>query len=255
MADTFEMEFEAQVEALAIVDAMQRERDSILSARRANTAEGIAALRKQNASKKQLLKSDLKKSNAFVKKLRSINSEGIQQCARDTETLNLTLFISEIVNAVVATTYKAVDASNMVRLCICIHQKYEEFCTPLVSGLKQALLSPPEDDPDAGKRKRIQIRFLVELFQAGLFDDERFFLQLLKSLLGRDRRLALMRLSSLGSPVHSALTCQLIYMSPIPRSSSPPTAAAARNPWKGSPGKSLWICRGWAHSSSTAVRR
>eukprot|EP00601_Ochromonadales_sp_CCMP2298_P029516 CAMPEP_0173333230 /NCGR_PEP_ID=MMETSP1144-20121109/4763_1 /TAXON_ID=483371 /ORGANISM="non described non described, Strain CCMP2298" /LENGTH=1288 /DNA_ID=CAMNT_0014278143 /DNA_START=84 /DNA_END=3950 /DNA_ORIENTATION=+ len=187
MADTFEMEFEAQVEALAIVDAMQRERDSILSARRANTAEGIAALRKQNASKKQLLKSDLKKSNAFVKKLRSINSEGIQQCARDTETLNLTLFISEIVNAVVATTYKAVDASNMVRLCICIHQKYEEFCTPLVSGLKQALLSPPEDDPDAGKRKRIQIRFLVELFQAGLFDDEKFFLQLLKSLLGRDR--------------------------------------------------------------------
>jgi hypothetical protein len=189
MADTFEKEFEAQIEALAIVDAMQRERDSILSARRANLTEGIAALRKQNASKKQMLKSDLKKSNAFVKKLRSINSEGIQQCARDCETLNLTLFISEIVNAIVATTYKAVDASNMVRLCVCIHHKYEEFCGPLVSGLKLALLSPPaEDDPDAGKRKRIMIRFLTELYAAGLFDEERFFLQLLKNLLGRERR-------------------------------------------------------------------
>ena len=44
-----------------------------------------------------------------------------------------------------------------------------------------------EEDPDAGKKKRIQIRFVIEMYQAGLFVDEEFFCQLLRNILGKSR--------------------------------------------------------------------
>ena len=120
------------------------------------------------------------------KKLKMINSEGIQQCLRDVEAINLSLFISEIVTAIVATTFKALETSNMVKLCIALHQKYEEFADSLNEKLKHSLLSPPsEDDPDAGKKKRIQIRFLIELYQTGVFYEDDFFRLLLRNLLGK----------------------------------------------------------------------
>jgi ElaB/YqjD/DUF883 family membrane-anchored ribosome-binding protein len=186
----FEESFEAQIELQAQLDTLQREKEALLSSRAVNLPQNIAAYRKQNEKLKAQLKSDLKKSNTFVKKLKTITAEGIQQCIRDTETVNLTLFVSEIVNAVVATTYKATDVTGMVKLCVSMHQRYEEFCEPLLTGLKQALLTPPvEDDPEAGKRKRIQIRFMVELYQAGLLSEDEYFVRLLKNLLGKGKRL------------------------------------------------------------------
>jgi hypothetical protein len=177
----FEESFEAQIELQAQLDALQREKEALLSSRAVNLPQNIAAYRKQNEQLKAQLKSDLKKSNTFVKKLKTITAEGI---------VNLTLFVSEIVNAVVATTYKATDVTGMVKLCVSMHQRYEEFYEPLLTGLKQALLTPPaEDDPEAGKRKRIQIRFMVELYQAGLLSEDEYFVRLLKNLLGKGKRL------------------------------------------------------------------
>lgn len=185
----FEESFEAQIDLQAQLDTLKRERDELITGRTPNLPQNIAAFRKQNEKLKAQLKSDLKKSNTFVKKLKTITSEGIVQCIRDTESVNLNLFVSEIVNAVVATTYKATDVPGMVKLCVCMHQKYEEFCEPLLLGLKQALITPPaEDDPEAGKRKRIQIRFMVELYQAGLLAEDEYFIRLLKNLLGKGKR-------------------------------------------------------------------
>jgi hypothetical protein len=95
------------------------------------------------------------------------------------------LYISEIVDAIILTTYKATDVSNMVKLCVCLHRRYEDFTPPLCAGLRSSLLSPlSEEDPEAGKKRRIQIRFVVELYQGGLFLDEEFFPDLLRYLLG-----------------------------------------------------------------------
>lgn len=183
-----EQDFEVELELLSQIDAFQREKDNLINARLVNLPQNIATYRKQNEKSKQLLKSDLKKSNAFVKKLKLINTDGIQQCIKDTESLNLTLFVSEIVNGIVATTYKATDVSHMVKLCICLHQKYEEFGEPLITGVKQAIIAPPsEDDQEAGKRKRIQIRFIVELYQVGFFSEDEYFVRLLKNLLGKGK--------------------------------------------------------------------
>lgn len=183
-----EQSFEVELELLAQIDAIQLEKDSLLNGRLVNLPQNIVAYRKQNEKAKQQLKSDLKKSNTFVKKLKLINTDGILQCIKDTESLNLNLFVSEIVSGIVATTYKATDVSHMVKLCICMHQKYDEFGDPLITGLKQAIIAQPaEDDPDAGKRKRIQIRFIVELYQAGFFSDDEYFVRLLKNLLGKGK--------------------------------------------------------------------
>eukprot|EP01038_Epipyxis_sp_PR26KG_P009687 gene9687-13040_t len=188
---SFEIDLETQLEILSLFDSLNRERQEIDSIRRRNTPSNISLTRKEVA-RNFTLKSDLKKSNAFVKKIKSLNPEGIAQCVRDAESLNLTLFLSEIVSAILATSFKATDVSNVVKLCVLLHQRYEEFTEPFVSGLKTALLSnlsndSTENDGDAGKRKRIQIKFAVELYQIGIMVDEEFYCQLLRSLVGKQK--------------------------------------------------------------------
>jgi regulator of nonsense transcripts 2 len=178
---------EDQLEALMIIERLESEKTALLQARKVNIPPNIKQLRDAFKNNKNV-KSDVKKSSAFVKKIRSINTEGIQQCIRDTDTLNLTQYISEIVTAILATTYKATDVSHMVKLCISLHQKYDDFTEPLVTGLKQILIAAPtEEDVESGKKRRINIRFIVELHQYGVFVEDEFFCQLLRNLLGKGK--------------------------------------------------------------------
>jgi regulator of nonsense transcripts 2 len=180
-------DFEAQLEAMAMLEQVAKERELLIKTRQSNLPKNIPAKRLEfQKTGKSSLKSDVKKSSAFVKKLRSTNNEGIQQCIRDTESLNLVLYISEIVQAILSITFKATDCSSMVKLCLSFHQKYEDFTEPLITDLKKALLSSADDsDPDAGKKRRVMIRFAIELYQVGLFNDDEFFVQLLRMLLGK----------------------------------------------------------------------
>lgn len=181
-------DFEAQLEALAALQQLQVEKDQAHAIRQSNTLQQVETSR-QSFRKSPQVKSDVKKSTAFVKKLKNITTEVIQQCIRDMEVLNLSLYISEIVNSILSISFKATDCTNMVKLCQSLHQKYEEFTEPLVQGLKQALLSISNEDQDVenNKRKRIQIRFMIELFQVGLFTEEEFFMQLMRQLLGKSK--------------------------------------------------------------------
>ena len=179
-------DFEQQLNALSELEELKKEKDDVLAQRASNSVVSAQVTRKAHEANKKNLKSDLKKTTAFVKKIRSINTEGLQQCIRDVETLNLTLYISEIVGAIVETAYKATDVPSMVKLCVSLHKRYEEFTAPLLNGLKTSLFAiPSEEDKDAGKRKRIQIRFMVELFQIGICVEEVFFSDLLRALVGK----------------------------------------------------------------------
>ena len=183
-----EKDFEAQLEALSQIEVLKREQDEILAQRKSNAPATVVISRKEHEASKGKLKSDLKKTTAYVKKIRSINTEGLQQCIRDSETLNLTLYISEIVGAIVETSFKATDVPGMVKLCIALHRRYEEFTSGLIPQLRGSLLATPsEDDSNAGKRKRIQIRFAIELFQAGVWQNDEFFSELLRYLLGKSK--------------------------------------------------------------------
>lgn len=182
-------DFEAQLEALSQLEAIKREQEDILAQRKANAPGAVLLSRKAHEANKAKLKSDLKKTTAFVGKVKLINTEGLKQCISDSETLNLTLYISEIVSAIVKTSFKATDVPSMVKLCVCLHRRYEEFTSGLLPAMASSLLSvlSADDDKDAGKRKRIQIRFAIELFQAGVWISDEFFPELLRSLLGKSK--------------------------------------------------------------------
>jgi regulator of nonsense transcripts 2 len=188
MAESFEKELEAQIDALGQLQELKKEKDEVVALRSSNLPSAVQGARKEFEANKKNLKSDLKKATAFVKKIRSINSEGLQQCIRDVETLNLTQHISEVVTAAVETAFKATDTPSMVKLCIALHKRYDEFTGPLVNGLRASLLSHPnEEDKEANKTRRIQIRFIIELYQAGLCLDDEFFCQLLRLLVGKSK--------------------------------------------------------------------
>ena len=150
MAEENEKEFEAQLEALGCIKELKKEKEEFIANRAKNFPAVVAISRKEHETNKKQLKSDQKKTTAFVKKIRSINTEGLQQCIRDTETLNLTLYISEIVGAIVETAYKATDVPSMVKLCIDLHRRYDEFTGPLLNGLRTALFTAPAEDDQGG---------------------------------------------------------------------------------------------------------
>jgi regulator of nonsense transcripts 2 len=188
VANVIDQDFEAQIEALSQLDQLKHERDDLIKERQSNSFSEVVAYRKLNETKKSALKSDLKKTMAYVKKLRAVNVEGLQQCIRDTETLNLTLYISEICQAISETAFKATDVPTMVKLCVALHRRYEEFTLRLISLIQSALIfNISEEDKEAGKRKRILIRFAIELFQAGVWTEDNFFVDLLRHLVGKGK--------------------------------------------------------------------
>ena len=177
---------DVQIQYLALLT----QKSELIMSREINSAESVKKSRDEHVKNKKSLKSDLKKTTAFVKKVKNINAEGLQQCIRDTETLNLTLYISEIVVALLETAFKVTDVALIVKLCACLHKRYDEFTDPLIAGLRSSLLAPlSDDDAEGSKRRRIQTRFLIELFQAGLFTDEAFFISVIKMLLGKRKAL------------------------------------------------------------------
>ena len=159
-----------------------RENSNLQATRISNTMELLSSRARHRENIKQL-KSDLKKSTAFVKKLRVVSPDGLIGCIRDTETLNLTLYISEIVMAILETNYKATDVPSIVRLCGCLHRRYEDFTPPLITGLNESLMSGDSaGDKDDSKKKRIQLRLAIELFQDGILTDEPFLVKLLRKI-------------------------------------------------------------------------
>lgn len=177
-----EDDFEKIIEAQAQLESLKKESDALLALRKCNSLKQVQIARREQDK----LKSDLKKATTFVKKIRVITSEGLQQCARDVETLNLTLYVSEIVAALIECNFKATDVSVVVDICCKLHQRYDDFTSPLISGLKESLLDGAEEEDS--KKKRMQLRLIIELFQVGLFVESDFFCQLLQHLVGRNSK-------------------------------------------------------------------
>lgn len=192
MTETSE-NFLSQIDAQSKVEALFHE-VSLRRQQREEVSRAESLARARNAhqeSKKTTLKSDVKKTSMFVNKLRSMNTEGLSQCIRDVETLNLTLYISEIVMAILEMSFKPTDVPLIIRLIVALHKRYEDFAPLLLEKLKTATLSPPsttEDKDTALKKRRIQIRLMLELYEAGVFLEETYFGTLLRQLLGKSKQ-------------------------------------------------------------------
>jgi len=175
------------------LELFQQEVAAAVACRQSNSLAAVTVKRQQHEANKKNLKSDLKKTTTFVKKIRTINAEGLLQCIKDVETLNLSLYIDEIINAIAETAYKATDVPNIVKLCTSLHVRYDNFTKPLNQAIKAQLLAASAGDgeegcKEAGVKRRIQIRLICELFQVGFFNDEGFFGELLGALSGRSHK-------------------------------------------------------------------
>ena len=187
---SFEADMEEQLDALSALKVIKQEKEVLFAERSLNLPANIAKRRKEikelDGSK---MKSDLKKSTAFVKKIKAINAEGLQQCIRDAECLNLNLYISEIVAALLEINFKATDVSSIVKLCLNLHCRYEDFTSPLLTAIRESVLRPlVPNNEDIIRQKRLQLRLLIEFYQYGLFNDADFFVNLLRNILGKSKR-------------------------------------------------------------------
>lgn len=176
-----ENEFEEQVNALKQYEEYQQEIQLLHTHRQENLSKII--LDKKRSLHSKQMKSDLKKATAFVKKIKMITSDGLLQCIRDVDKLNLTLYITEIISSLLdITNIKITDVNNLIKLCEELYLRYDDFILILIQKMKEIVFLQEEE---LQKRKRIHMRMLIEFFQLGLFTEEGFFILLFKDLTGK----------------------------------------------------------------------
>ncbi|KAJ9444141.1 Regulator of nonsense transcripts UPF2 [Diplonema papillatum] len=136
------------------------------------------------------LKSDLKKSTSVVRRLKTFSVDDIGWCMQQAKTLNLTRYMSEIVQSIVQSVVdsklKASDTPAIAQLISVFACTYKEFGTELVACLQKSLnttpllAAPPADSTMQLTGTRALCRLLVELFAIGITDDAK----ILKKVLG-----------------------------------------------------------------------
>ncbi|GMF27983.1 unnamed protein product [Phytophthora lilii] len=184
--DTLNMADDDADAARAQLRELQRQREARAALRAANCAEGVAAARAQLAQRK--LKSDIKRSSAFVKKLRVLSDANAESLLRDAAELNLTRYVSECVAALADAPLKLADLAAAVRVASLLHQRYADFAPAMVRALVGGFEASYASD-DRGKmlRRRLILRLLCELLLAGVFDDVQVVAHIIQRVARREQ--------------------------------------------------------------------
>lgn len=82
----------------------------------------------RSSASRRLLKSDVKKSTALVKRVTSLTEETVPMIIREIETMNLARYASEIAVSIVADKLKPSDVENVVPVCAALHARYTGAC-------------------------------------------------------------------------------------------------------------------------------
>lgn len=128
--------------------------------------------RNKNGTKfdKLNLKSNLKKNNVFVKKLKQFSSGQLETVLKDIENLNLTKFLSEIADALVYSNLKIADISSAVKISSELHLVYLDFSCEYLECWKKHL-NFNENSPVFNRRKlKIDFIFFCALIVSGIFN-------------------------------------------------------------------------------------
>ncbi len=140
--------------------------------RHSNCEEEVARLRNDIAKGTIKLKSDIKKSSAFVKKLKLLTENSADALMKDVKEINLTRYVSECVASLVEAPLKMVDLPAAVRVISLLHQRYAEFSSLLIQTLVTTFdASYGTDDKSKLVKRRILLRLLSELYLAGVITD------------------------------------------------------------------------------------
>lgn len=115
------------------------------------------------------LDSGLKKNTTFVKKLKTFSASQIDTLLKDSSSLNLTKYISEVAAAITEAKLKMSDIPAAITLCSALHRTYAEFSSNFFENWQKILTFKSTDKITNSSKLRVDIRFYAELVTVGIF--------------------------------------------------------------------------------------
>ena len=147
--------------------------------KREGNVNGDLMLRRKAFKMDKNVKSDLKKSTAFVKRIRATDKD-FAQLVKDSRTLNLQRYTEEISSGVAECRCKPAEVDMLGELVEALEGCYEGFaktiadrCKGVLKG-KDALLVAAKDEKEKTRLRRLNARLLVEMMSRGLCDESKF---------------------------------------------------------------------------------
>eukprot|EP00871_Galdieria_phlegrea_P003127 jgi/Galph1/3815/GphlegSOOS_G2482.1 len=122
--------------------------------------EGRTTLKTMIDQEDHHLESSLKKCTAFVRKLKSISKDTKETLLSEIETLNLSMYISEVSSAICEAKFRVSNVPTVVEVCSAIYRRYPEFVDLFVDYFSRVLSQPNSIDWNA---RRSLFHLLVEL--------------------------------------------------------------------------------------------
>lgn len=141
------------------------------------------------------LDSNFKRNTSFIKKLQQISEDKKDALYQELQALNLSKYISEVVNAIVEAKLKLSDINIAVKISSLLHQRYPDFTPTLIPALIKSFSSgataPSSSETEAERnsriiRRRTQLRFISELFLVGVITDSDILFKQVQELMNYD---------------------------------------------------------------------
>uniref|UniRef100_A0A4Y0BN84 MIF4G domain-containing protein n=1 Tax=Anopheles funestus TaxID=62324 RepID=A0A4Y0BN84_ANOFN len=112
--------------------------------------------------------SSLKKTTAFVQRLKQFNAQKLPSLIQDVSKLNLTKYISKISAVLVEANLKMSDIGAVLTLCNHLHRHYADFAPTLFENWQKLLSIKPGEKVANPTKMRINLRFYTELISMGI---------------------------------------------------------------------------------------
>ncbi|WKY08242.1 hypothetical protein Q1695_007613 [Nippostrongylus brasiliensis] len=138
------------------VEAQEKHRASLLSAESTD----------ENAL--HSLDSTLKKTTAFMKKLKVLSAASVPSLIEELSRLNLSKFVEEMAAGIAETKLKPSDVVPIVDLCVAIDSRYPKFSELILTEIKKGLPLKRSDKITNPAKLRIDLRLLCELILCGV---------------------------------------------------------------------------------------
>ncbi|VDL64154.1 unnamed protein product [Nippostrongylus brasiliensis] len=114
------------------------------------------------------LDSTLKKTTAFMKKLKVLSAASVPSLIEELSRLNLSKFVEEMAAGIAETKLKPSDVVPIVDLCVAIDSRYPKFSELILTEIKKGLPLKRSDKITNPAKLRIDLRLLCELILCGV---------------------------------------------------------------------------------------
>ena len=183
--------------------AIEEVRGRVADARLAFAAKAEQRAANLNAATTRLdvnlkaLDASIKKNETQIKKLKLMSADKEKEILKGIREVNMSKFISEVVDAVAEAKIKAADVPAMVNILSAMHQRYSDMTKLLIPRLSsvfapltsEALLAESEAErKERLGRRRSTLRLLTELLVAGIYTDGGVLIQALQRLVDQESK-------------------------------------------------------------------